>query len=430
MEELLPPQVIARLEKETTPSNLASLYEQLPAEVAAKVQAHLELGSDQTELQQWRKVAKVLASEVVELEEALREFQTHSFARQEQVHKVLDKLKAWTDLDASNNHALSGSLNDRAPSASLDGQSRTVGSTEGSFTERISDGPRSRSPPREQEQTQYLLANNGYVAMLIEDDDFQREAIAAQCTIAGFSSVLKFSSGEEALTALRTGARPHLVICDINLGAKHADGFAILPQMRQLLKNDAAIVMASASVDSETIDRCLVLDADSFVSKPLGKAQLTNLSIHIHRRRRTAQAAEAKKADLRQSIVNMEAEIKSLLPAAAAGSSGRGLRREYPKASPTTASATAGKDADSSEGGNENDDSSSLDQLSRLIPSAVALVGETNLEKAVDLLLPLALVQQRRGSPGVSLEAVRSSPAGRVLRRCPRRICSVPRYLR
>lgn len=159
--------------------------------------------------------------------------------------------------------------------------------------------------------------------MLIEDDDFQRMALQNLCQTIGYKSVHAFSSATEALAYLTNPStlKPSLILLDIELANDTGDGFSFLGKMRAAVKHSAAIVMVSMYHSSETMERCLIHDADSFMSKPLSKANLESLTVFVGRRRRMAQAAVARTANLRQTIEAMEGELKSALETVSPGSS-------------------------------------------------------------------------------------------------------------
>lgn len=248
--------------------DLATLCASLPAPAMATVAGAIEQAQPD-ELARWQAAARTLAAELASCYDRQRNQELLSSARHLQVQRVLGQLTEHCQ----------------------------------SFTQQPLTGAGAAA------------RMDRHCVLLVQANSFQRDVTASLVNEAGFASVSAHSSGMEALEVVRDGLRPQLVLCDIEL-AGEMNGYALLPQLKHALGGDAAIVLLVPEADvHDAAERCLVLDADSFVPNPPTLAHLASVSVVIERRKRTTRALDTRTAGLRQSILTVEAELTALLPA-------------------------------------------------------------------------------------------------------------------
>lgn len=79
--------------------------------------------------------------------------------------------------------------------------------------------------------------------LIVEDHDFQRRVLARMLSALGARSVLDADNGRAAVALLEDGARPGLVICDLDM--PEMDGMAFIRHLGKLLP-DVPVIIASA----------------------------------------------------------------------------------------------------------------------------------------------------------------------------------------
>lgn len=107
---------------------------------------------------------------------------------------------------------------------------------------------------------------------MIEDDPEISDLICMYMKRAGFEAA-PFESAEAALSALRGGDIPALVILDLNLPGM--SGFDFLRVFREEFKNTIPIIITSARTTDEDVITSLGLGADEFITKPFSPRVLT-----------------------------------------------------------------------------------------------------------------------------------------------------------
>lgn len=130
--------------------------------------------------------------------------------------------------------------------------------------------------------------------LVVDDQELNRNLLARRVEHAGHRATC-VASGEEALERLQAEAHD-LVLLDIRMPGM--DGFAVLRAIRaeQRFEN-TAVMMVSASNDSNTISRSYELGADDYVTKPFSsvelKARLT-ICLSVLEARRAERARRAR----------------------------------------------------------------------------------------------------------------------------------------
>ncbi|MVM35256.1 response regulator [Spirosoma sp. HMF4905] len=110
-----------------------------------------------------------------------------------------------------------------------------------------------------------------------DDEDDQQFIRAAFQEESPPIHVLSLSDGEELLSKLsECDELPLLILLDINMPRK--DGFETLQELRKVAAYaDLPVVMLTTSSEANDIQRCMLLGANYFLTKPLTYEQLREM---------------------------------------------------------------------------------------------------------------------------------------------------------
>ena len=123
--------------------------------------------------------------------------------------------------------------------------------------------------------------------LCVDDDNFQREALASLFAIANKKRALYkptfVASADEALAALKApqSLQPDLVLLDILLSGG-MNGDELIPMMRPLLPEHCKIVMASVESQVQRVQRLLEGGADGFLVKPIAPDTIKVIWQYVH----------------------------------------------------------------------------------------------------------------------------------------------------
>lgn len=106
--------------------------------------------------------------------------------------------------------------------------------------------------------------------ILLIDDEPDMRMVIQDILEEGGHSIIESGDGEEALQMMQK-SRPALVICDLSM--PKMDGFQVLKQIQELGLM-CAVVMLTAHVEQEKIDRSFGLGAIAYVTKPFDPDRL------------------------------------------------------------------------------------------------------------------------------------------------------------
>ena len=134
--------------------------------------------------------------------------------------------------------------------------------------------------------------------LVVDDQELNRKLLARRVEHGGHRASC-VASGEEALARLHT--EPYdLVLLDIRMPGM--DGFAVLRAIRAEARfQDTAVMMVSASNDSNTISRGYELGADDYVTKPFSSVELKarmTICLSVLESRRAERARRARLKEL------------------------------------------------------------------------------------------------------------------------------------
>ncbi|MBF0565661.1 MAG: response regulator [Nitrospirae bacterium] len=118
------------------------------------------------------------------------------------------------------------------------------------------------------------------LVLLIDDDEDDFLLISDAVKEAGLSITLLWkSNGEEALGYLKSGARPNLIITDLNMPGM--DGREVIKAIKMDDATRAIPVVALTTSDSqEDVRLCYKIGANSYLTKPSSFARLLEI-VHI-----------------------------------------------------------------------------------------------------------------------------------------------------
>jgi two-component system chemotaxis response regulator CheY len=110
--------------------------------------------------------------------------------------------------------------------------------------------------------------------LLIDDNDFIRETVAAMLGDLGFSEVSQARDGGDALRQLEP-ANPGLIICDVAM--KPMDGLQFVEALRKHAWPGAAqvpVILITSHTEATIVKRAVKLGVEAYVVKPVQKKQL------------------------------------------------------------------------------------------------------------------------------------------------------------
>lgn len=124
--------------------------------------------------------------------------------------------------------------------------------------------------------------NPGANVLVIDDDEMNGDILMRRLKKAGHAADVA-SSGAEAL-ALLEKRRYDLILLDIMMAKM--DGFEVLEKIRQRRTlADVPVIMVSAINDTVSIERCMQLGADDFITKPYNSAILKERVLEVLKER-------------------------------------------------------------------------------------------------------------------------------------------------
>jgi len=109
-------------------------------------------------------------------------------------------------------------------------------------------------------------------AWIVDDDEEMIQAVQLMLKMLD-CEVRYFFSARPAAQALLDGARPSLLILDINMPGVSGIDFLEFLRRRKDLK-DIPVVMLSAEAADVMVDKAMALGADAYVTKPVALEEL------------------------------------------------------------------------------------------------------------------------------------------------------------
>jgi CheY-like chemotaxis protein len=103
--------------------------------------------------------------------------------------------------------------------------------------------------------------------MLVDDDPFLLDMYGLKFKNTGYD-VLTFLKSEDALTSLKEGAKPDIILLDVIM--PKIDGIALLQQIREeKIVPNAVVIMLSNQSQPEDIERAEGFGIDGYIVKAL-----------------------------------------------------------------------------------------------------------------------------------------------------------------
>jgi two-component system chemotaxis response regulator CheY len=110
--------------------------------------------------------------------------------------------------------------------------------------------------------------------MVIDDNDFIREAISVMLTDIGFREIAQARDGNDGLRQLEK-VNPGLIICDVSM--KPMDGLSFVEALRRQSWPGAAkvpVIFLTVHTESAIVKKAVKLGVKAYVVKPVQKKQL------------------------------------------------------------------------------------------------------------------------------------------------------------
>lgn len=127
--------------------------------------------------------------------------------------------------------------------------------------------------------------------LLVDDDELVRQTIGAILSSLGHR-VTAASSGEEALSAVKGGAKPDLVVLDMTMPG--LGGVGTLPKLREILP-EVPVILATGLVNQAALDLVAQFSRVSLLAKPFRVDELKAAILGFDPEGRAAQPLEGEK---------------------------------------------------------------------------------------------------------------------------------------
>jgi CheY-like chemotaxis protein len=116
--------------------------------------------------------------------------------------------------------------------------------------------------------------------LVVEDNDMNMQLVEFLLEEGGYT-IVKASSGEEALSITRSGAAPDLILMDIHLPGM--DGLSVVRAMKEDAETSRIPILAlTAHAMRGDKDRFLEAGCDGYISKPIDvKTFLASISQYL-----------------------------------------------------------------------------------------------------------------------------------------------------
>jgi signal transduction histidine kinase/ActR/RegA family two-component response regulator len=130
------------------------------------------------------------------------------------------------------------------------------------------------APARPEAVEDKAIAETGGRVLLVDDDDLVRETLAAQLEVEGYT-VLSASSGEPALSLLRTTAPIDVLVTDLAMPGM--DGLALIQAAQRLRSQLPVILLTGYAEDAAGLAvRGAISGSYSLIHKPVSGTQLSD----------------------------------------------------------------------------------------------------------------------------------------------------------
>ena len=158
---------------------------------------------------------------------------------------------------------------------------------------------------------------NAISVMLVDDDPFIREVVAAALGAKPGVQVQSYASSSDALAAARVGA-PDIMVLDYAM--PDIDGFALYRELRQILSRMPPVVFLTANEDPDLIARLRAASAAGMLAKPFDPAKIAEQILALGADHRAGMSRDARldavaanfRASLPQTMAEIDKEWSSL----------------------------------------------------------------------------------------------------------------------
>jgi PAS domain S-box-containing protein len=113
----------------------------------------------------------------------------------------------------------------------------------------------------------------GYTILIVEDDDINQEFLSA-ILLPTHASVLKVSTGEDAVAICSSNSDIHIILMDIRL--PKMNGYEAFIKIRKIMPN-VVVIAQTAFALTEDSAYCIEIGFDDFIAKPINRKNLLSL---------------------------------------------------------------------------------------------------------------------------------------------------------
>lgn len=145
--------------------------------------------------------------------------------------------------------------------------------------------------------------------MLVDDDAFIREVVAAALSLSPGVHVRSFASGEDALAAARVAA-PDIIVLDFTMPG--ADGLSIYRDLKAVIAEMPPVIFLTAREDADLVARLKAAGAAEVLAKPFDPSRIAHKILKHGEHGRSAprdMRLDAVAASFRASLPQTMAEV-------------------------------------------------------------------------------------------------------------------------
>jgi len=151
---------------------------------------------------------------------------------------------------------------------------------------------------------------NAISVMLVDDDPFIREVVAAALGVKPGVHVQSYASSSDGLAAARVGA-PDIIVLDYTM--PDIDGFALYRELRRVVARMPPVVFLTANEDPDLIARLRAAGAAGVLAKPFDPATIAEQILALGAAHRAGMSRDTRldavAANFRASLPQTMAEI-------------------------------------------------------------------------------------------------------------------------
>ena len=111
--------------------------------------------------------------------------------------------------------------------------------------------------------------------LVVDDSAVMRKIVSRTLRASGLtiSTLLEAASGEEALTIIKGGTRPNLIVSDINMSGMSGIDF-VREARKTLSQRETKVVMITTESGSDKVHAAMSAGANAYLTKPFTPDQV------------------------------------------------------------------------------------------------------------------------------------------------------------